>query len=400
MLVACSPADGSLDDDAAGTPDDGAGDEQGTGSEEAGAIAVLTRVTAPTGNVFYLHLLAELSPGTALDYAQAIEFPSASISANGGFLYLTNGEDLTITKYEVTDELQLEQLGRLSLQGTGAQAPAATQWDDAGNPYIVDSASLQVIRFDPEEMTLVDATAIPSQFAEREGLPVVITGSGGVALGERMWFNWSWVNYILPRAVMEVALAYVPLDGPPNFSSPILDERCPFSGGFPFVGPEGYLYTVGLTFLDAEAGEISGSCVLRLAPDADSFDPEYQIDLLAATDASFIGGTWPLADGSKLIVQYLAADGPQPASLAEYYATPEYRTALVDLATGEALELDVPRSVAGNWLGLSLDGDHFVQILAEAFDNAALVRVDPDGAVQTMVEAGSGADFRALERVR
>ena len=52
--------------------------------------------------------------------------------------------------------------------------------------------------------------------------------------------------------------------------------------------------------------------------------------LLAATSGVAVGGAWPTEQGRKLLVQYLAVDGPKPADASEFYSIPEYRTALVD----------------------------------------------------------------------
>lgn len=374
------------------------------GPGEGAAVAVLTGVVSPTGRTFLLHLIESLRPGTVLDVGRAIEFPAAAISAHGGFLYVVDEESLTVTKYSVTETLLIEEEGRLSLQGVGAQSPSRPHWDSAGQPYIVDPGSQQVIRFDPDRMTLLDATPFPAAFTEREGIPASVTAYEGVERDGRMWFNWSWVNFAQARAVLEVAVSSFAMgDGPPTFAAPLLDARCPFSGGYPFVGPEGDLYAVGLSFWDPAAQSLTGSCILRLPSGETAFDPDYRLDLLAATDASFIGGTWPMDEGRKLVVHYLAAEGPQPdmERLDLVYVTPEYRTAVIDLATGEAVEVDVPRTAIGTWFGLTLDGVPYIQLYPEAaFDNAVLTRIHPDGTAEVIMEAGSGADFRAIERIR
>ncbi|MEM7138698.1 MAG: hypothetical protein AAF500_19120 [Myxococcota bacterium] len=371
---------------------------------ETSAVAVLTGLVTPTGRTFLLHLMDELRPGTVLNPSDAFEFPDASISASGGFLYLVNNEDVTVTKYNVTDDFRLEDAGRFSMLRLGVQGAAAPQWDSSGRPYIVDTVSQQVVRFDPEQMVILDATPFPSQFRSREGIGVTVVGYEGVQRDERMWFNWSWVNYLEPRAVLEVALSSFPLgDEPPSFDAPIFDTRCPFSGGYPFLGPAGDLYTVGLSFLDVETDLPTGSCVLRVLPGESTFDPDYQLDLLAAADATVIGGAFPIDDGRKLVVHYLAKDDPQPDRnrLDLIYASTQYRTAVVDLATGVATEVEVPRTAIGSWKSLSLDGETYVQLYTEAqFDDARLTRIDSDGTAEVILTAGSASDFRDLVRIR
>lgn len=371
---------------------------------ETSAVAVLTGLVTPTGRTFLLHLLDELRPGTELDPSTAFEFADAAISANAGFLYLVNNEDVTVTKFAVTEDLQLEEAGRFSMLRVGVQGADAPQWDASGRPYIVDTVSQQVVRFDPEEMVIVDVTPFPSAFQSLEGLPVTVVAYEGVQRGDRMWFNWSWVSYLEPRAVLEVALSSFPLgDAPPSFDAPIFDARCPFSGGYPFLGPAGGIYTVGLSFLDSETDLPTGSCVLRVLPGESSFDPDYQLDLLAAAGATVIGGAFAIDDGRSLVVHYLGASDPQPDPdrLDLIYASTQYRTAVVDLETGATTEVDVPRTAIGNWANLTLDGETYVQLYTQAqFDDARLTRIDPDGTAEVVLTAGAASDFRGLARVR
>ena len=85
---------------------------------------------------------------------------------------------------------------------------------------------------------------------------------------------------------------------------------------------------------------------------------------------------------------------------AQFYSIPEYRTALVDLGTGDSIDVDVPKATIGNWFPLDLDGETFLQVYVEQFDNAELTRVRPDGSTEALLEAGSGADFLSVHRVR
>ena len=108
-LAACSS-----DDDSGGgavvPPDDG-------GSSNDSTVALFTRVSNPGSRNFYLHLLEEMPSGGVLDYSRAFEFGEAFMSVDSGFVYISDREAMSITKYAVTDERGIEELGTVSLQG-------------------------------------------------------------------------------------------------------------------------------------------------------------------------------------------------------------------------------------------------------------------------------------------
>ena len=392
LTVACGDDEG-----ASGSGGSGGAGGLPTSSE---ALIVTTRLRSPESDFAYLHVLESFPANRQLDYSRALEREIGYTSVDGEFVYFVDRTDVSITKYEVTEELQLREVGRMSLQGVGFQGAWEIQWH-AGTPYVLDPFSQDIVRFDPDSMTIVDTTAVPPEFlVERDGLNAGVMGYRGVVRDGRMWFNWAWVDYVDFRSVSEVTMSSFPLDGPPVFAEPISDARCPFNGSFPFSDPEDYIYAVGLSLWDPLATPNSPSCVLRVLPDRPEFDPEYELDLLAATNSVAVGGAWPTDQGRKLLVQYLAVDGPKPADASEFYSIPEYRTALVDLATGDSVDVDVPKATIGNWFPLDLDGETFLQVYVEQFDNAELTRVRPDGSTEALLEAGSGADFLSVHRVR
>ena len=364
------------------------------------AIAIMTRIQGPDTENFYVHIIEELPNGGVLDNSQALELPPSAISTDGGFLYVSNRENLTVTKYEVTANLQLRELERLSIQGLGAQFAPPAVWGGPGNPYLVDWNSYQIIRFDPEAMTLVDATPMPAEYINRSSLRAFVNYYDPAVRDDRMWFTWSWVDYGVPEALQEVSLASIPLEGPPEFSPLSTDTRCGFNGAFPFTGPEGHVYTVGLSLWDPVRTPNSPSCVLRLLPESTEFDPDYNLDLLEATDANAVGAAWPMDEGRKLLVMYIPTEGLQPANASEFYSIQAYRTGIVDLETGALTEVDLPMSSVGSWLSLSLDGDRLLQFYPDEFSNAELTRVNLDGSTETIVAVGENADFQFVLRVR
>ena len=214
-LAACSS-----DDDSGGgavvPPDDG-------GSSNDSTVALFTRVSNPGSRNFYLHLLEEMPSGGVLDYSRAFEFGEAFMSVDSGFVYISDREAMSITKYAVTDERGIEELGTVSLQGLGVQF-IGVYWAAPGQPYVVDTFSGQVVRWDPETMEIIDSTPVPPEFLFRENLPAFPWSWDAVTADGRAYFNWAWSDFEAQEAVMEGAIASFPLDDAPVFSNFVFDE--------------------------------------------------------------------------------------------------------------------------------------------------------------------------------
>jgi hypothetical protein len=381
------------------------------GSDETGAaaggegpvLAVFTRLTNPEGRNFYLHLMRETPRGGTLDYTKAFEFGEAYASIHGGFVYISDREAMTITKHAVTSDLKIEAKGTVSLQGLGV-AFAGIGWV-GDQPYVVDAESAQVVRFNPNDMTLIDSTPIPEAVLVRDGITGGSWSWNPVERDGRAYFGWSWMDYDAGKSASVVALASFPTSpAAPVFAEPVVDTRCKVNDGFPFLDAAKNIYVVGLGSWAPELGqERDPSCVVRIRPGATNFDPEYFLDLLAVVGARDIATSWPMAVGSKLLVQYWPESVPAPAADEEWWERSVLELAVVDLAAKTSVRVTgVKPGTSMSYFSLELDGERYVQVydLTGDLSDSTLYRVTPNGAAEVVVKAGPNSDFQNLGRVR
>jgi hypothetical protein len=256
-------------------------------------------------------------------------------------------------------------------------------------------------------MSITASADVDEALLERDGLPAQFqqgVSSGGRAFTAVNWRNWDTYEY---HAAAAIGFFDATLDLP---SLQVLeDDRCaPSVALSPFVGDDGAVYLVSDAALgfDAIANPTTATqalCVLRVKPGASTFDPDFFVDLRAATGSPGLYTAHPMA-GNRLLVNVWSpdvevADVATPEDPNWYWESPSFEYAIVDLTTGTSVPVPgLPRAPVQFSKTLRVDGINYVQLYRDDL-GSDLNRVDPDGSVTEVLNNGSGTDVQFIGRL-
>jgi hypothetical protein len=374
-----------------------------------GKLVIVSERESAEAALQYLHVLDGWPESKTLDYSQAIELPEfPSVFVQGSAVYVHVPDTGRVTKFVLDAGGQLRQDAEISFETYGAagfDAELIFAADDRA--YLVDEASAQIIAWNPASMTISASTDVDEAVLERDGLPVQFqqgVSSAGRAFTAVNWRNWDTYEY---RPAAAIGFFDATVNQP---SLQVLeDERCaPSVALSPFVGEGGDVYLVSDAALgfDAIANENATTqplCVLRIKPGATTFDPDFFVDLRAATGSPGFYTAHPMA-GSRLLVNVWSpavaiADVATPGDPSWYWESPYFEYVIVDLATGTSIPVPgLARAAVQFSKTLRVDGLNYVQLYRDD-RGSDLNRVDPDGTVTPVLNNGSGTDVQFIGRL-
>jgi hypothetical protein len=395
-LVAMAPAPA--------TGSDGPSGESDAADADSPAIVIVERVFAPEGRFYYASVVAEMPTGP-IDRASAREFTSADIEAYGGAFYLRDRESNKITRFTVSDDLELIEGASFSLQGFGLPAVRFHNvYLSAQRAYLVDRIGLRLIEWNPTSMALT-GNELSVDYIAKPGMPD-ISISPPVQVGSRIISSIAWEDsenqMIYPGTG---ALLFDPESSEP----PELVEDARLAGAYKVNDDGADAYVSGVAYAHAvysttPSGEpIPPSGVLRIANDEPRFDASYLIDLTAMTGSPGIYGIHRV-DERFLLVQMFDPGTPLDAYAThdDFFAAPEYIYGLVDTQEMSWRLVDtIPKAGAGNTLDHIVDGRLYVQAYEEIspdVEDAIIYEASPGG-VEEAFRVPSG-DLWYLKRIR
>lgn len=114
-----------------------------------------------------------LTEARTLDYCSSLELPGRArlyADAATGALMIGDGESVTLQRYALSQDGQLEPGARVSLQNQGVTAlgAQALAFISPTKAYYKDSAQAQVVVIHPQEMTVDAVLPLPAELI-REG---------------------------------------------------------------------------------------------------------------------------------------------------------------------------------------------------------------------------------------
>lgn len=415
-LVACgflliATGCGSDSDGSTGDGDNGAGDGDGdgdtsmagapSGDGDDSAILVAVFVRTPEGRNVYVGAEPKVPTGE-LDYSDYLEFGDVEANAHGGYVFVWDREPATMTRYDVTSDLQLDKGPTLSFREEGAGNATgfgATVYVSETRAYTLSSALDTVIVWDPKAMELTGTIDMnPPERAE--GLETY--PSPGHVVGDSVIWplrttQWDGENYF-PGVAVAVANA--------NTSDPgqiVEDDRCVGSDGS-HVDENGdlYLRAGGYWGSAAAYGEDAAdvrTCVLRIREGETTFDPDYLVDMKDLT-GSYVNFPWFHVKGSKYLAQVWDPETPLPESMDDYWDGAGLDALLVDIDTGDSEPYpDVEGYTVVSSVQFELDGVSYFQLseTSSAVEGSAdVVELHPSGIEKTFTLP----ELWALERIR
>ncbi|MCU0673399.1 MAG: hypothetical protein MUE69_11470 [Myxococcota bacterium] len=320
------------------------GDDEPTLEVDAGprsGVVFFSLTEGPEGRTGYLRELSSLDVGE-VDNADATEITgNARVYVPGdGRVFVGSGEAPTVTEH-VRDER-----GRLVPRRVVSLASFVSGGAPFGHVFVsADRALLfadDVVIWNPTEMILEGTTSLDD--AVREGRAP--SAGVGVRRGDRLYVPVSYA----PFPNVDDRMYVLVLDAEGAVIDVLEDDRGQQTGALE-LADDGTIYVAsdnGYVLPRFGTELVRPSVVLRILPDADGFDPEWSIDLRAATggdDATgfeYVGG-----DRGFVLVHERAL---VPAGAEEdprlHYESRSSRWWSLDLTSGEASRLDTIPAVA------------------------------------------------------
>lgn len=390
-LLACGDGGNNAE-----TEDDAGGGDQSddgeTGDEDERAYVVVNRVINPEGRAMFTSLLRELEGGE-LDIGTAIEQSGFSRTrAFGGKLYTFDGESGVVTRLRVDDDLQPApdslddgQPAQLSFAGLGITNFNAIQvFVDEQRAFFFDTLGEDlVVEWNPATMTITASS--PGGFL-REGLSAGL-GRPVTVTEDFITLPISWTNNLTFEFEPVTALAIVDLDSPGN-PTIIEDDRC--FGASSSFWHDGYVYVVAdnLGGIAATLGvDTPPPCLLRWQPGADSFDPDFYVDLAARTGYELIARGISRGDGTFVTQVYSSDVDPSTLSPIELIEGRYWQHALVDIDSDESRVISELEPASNSPVAWVIDGDYLITRTDDSIPAAVLYRLGEQGQPTELVDA-------------
>lgn len=355
--------------------------EHGDTSYALGSVVI----DADGNRTTYVQVIDSLDDGP-YDNTSAIELPgNGVVTADGKNIYVGLAEEPTWVKFSLDDTGKIAETGRLSLANTGVT------YIDYGYAIVDDETAVSVLSsipsvvvWNPKTMTIKGEIALDGLVREGYELEVWTTiAHDGLVYIPGRWADWEGgriypgvaMTIVDPHAMTVVAQAE--------------DDRCA-SGGRVVFAPDGYAYVMGdgrnysiQMFANASGGMAPDNCLLRIAPGATDFDPDYYYAIPSLTGGlQSISELDTAQDGSGTgFVKMFYPDKlppdvePVDFSFWDYPANKLWRLQLADPPTAEEVQ-GAPFATLG-FGGAALDGKLYSGESAEAA-TSAVYETDPD----------------------
>lgn len=381
---------GSKDAGPPGGAADGAGGGAGQGGGAAGlgggagaetpAFVIGTRVWDDTSTTSYFNVVSTLDAGTLVDLDDAIEVPGAAklyAIEDVGWFAVGGGEDPSIARYVLSQDGELEEREKISLQSYGVQS----LWDglyvvSETKLYYPDRANGQLIVINPTEMVIEGVVQLPE--AVREGYlslygytPLLRDGKLLFTVG---WFDWRETDSILGETGLVVLDTET--DTVERFE---VDERCGgITTGVVAGSGDAYFVSSALAAAAHRLGRLTTEpCALRVNAGEDSFDPGYLVKLADVTSSAISGEPVP-AGGSGVFLrvfdeaQGTITDESATVDLTGQAAWTWWRW---DLASGAAAPIESLAPSTADVLWFEVDGRVYGTQSTEDYSQTTLIEL-------------------------
>lgn len=282
LLGACASSDGASED--------GSEASDPTSGGASSRFVLVQRVISQDDRQQYVHVFDGL-PSGQLDSSEALEIPGyAQFNVYGGYLYVSNGDDMTLTRYEVTEDGSLHSIGRLSFIDFGITWSPVPEF--IGNEAWIWNGS-EVIIVDLERFEI--ATPEPLDFSGvYAGLPEALVPHAyatGASFQKptrvrdgKLYVTVSALNYddpLAPDGYFRQARVAVIDVARRELLDVIDDPRCQSDGDSSPIESDGGFYVTGTAAQTFETvwGDGAHTCLLRFDTTTGQFDPDGYIDV-------------------------------------------------------------------------------------------------------------------------
>lgn len=311
-----------------GDVEDASGDEGGneTGSTptEDALYVVVTQIFSAGSATSYAIVTDSLDAEANLDTSNALELPNRVLGLgipHSGQVFFAGRAAPTIDRYDVTDEGALIANGSVSFVNQAVESIGEYQGQlpffDEDSAYYFDSATGQIIAWNPSDMTVIGAIT-PTEMPIESPFPDPISdpapappsaanrltfSSSPIIVDSMIYLAAAWRND--DANAVGTRSAMVALDTTTHTASVVSTDLCGYARES-VLGDDGMIYVATEAFGAAtyriNPDFSSSPCLLRFDPSTQTFDETPVVDLLAAAgNATAVGSIFSAGSDAAFV---------------------------------------------------------------------------------------------------
>jgi len=381
---------------ACGGDDDDDGDPEPDAAMPSSAYLVVSRVVNPDGRSVYLSVLPDLAP-TTIDLADAHEVSGLSRAfVFDGAVFAMDGETGEIARYDVSPQRELVEADRLSMRNLGITGfSSAFAFISPTRAYYIDTRTLQVVVWNPQEM-VIDNTFSIADLA-REGMNIAVHAPQ--VGGNRVISAIGWSN--LQQAAFRPSVGLLVLDAQADELIAIVeDDRCAIGGGG-FFDAKGDFYVIGDTangvFEAFQPTTAPDACLLRLPVGESDFDSNFVERMADLAENPYFSGLDGTSDRHLLTRGFdPSVDLSTVTNPSDYLSLKAWLWRLIELDSRTPTEVALPTHVL-SFGPFSVDGAFYLPQFDEENQRTVLYRLDGDQPVESVASTG---EIQNIDKIR
>lgn len=357
-------------------------------AEELGPAYVLAQeITTPEGSEMLISILDDVGPqevdrGSAL----AVSGGARGVFSELGYVFVPNNEDFTLTRYEVSKDLDLVEPVVLSFGSFGLSMFGDFYVFGPERAYLTSRDGILVV-WDPTGMEILEDVAIEG--LERDDLlgtfpqgrdlsyaPREVANATGYLNLPVAWMDWDNVDAQPLMGMFSVSTT--------DASDQVLvTTGCSSVGIWALSGRDDKVYALGTPswgpFYNHGATELPGSAFARFDTQTRTFDESACVEVEPMTGGDEAGIALQYAPG-RFLLRTIDAATAEASSVDEYWSDIEFACSFYDgdidetgtITLSETPSMGVDGGCYGGVFGV--DGDAYFNIPAEGFESGALAR--------------------------
>ncbi len=275
-----------------------------TPSDTGPLYAITTQLITADTPQSYVILTNKVAGDGQLALDKAIEVPGRSLGMGipkSGALFVAGSEAATVTRYDLKNGA-LEKGQTVSFAGKGVTSIGEYQtqfhFASATKAYYFDGRTAQVIVWNPTEMTVLNAIAVPG--LSIEGATTTFASSPLVVKGDHVFMPVGW----RPSVGITKKAGVIAVDTRTDTAVLATDDRCGYVRDG-VTGPDGQIYfateTYGAAVYRVTGGDTPEPCLLKFDPVALKFDPDFYKPLSEFADGGTVGTLLPGPQGTAYV---------------------------------------------------------------------------------------------------
>lgn len=373
----------ACDDGATGSDDGGqTARDGGTGGDDFPLYVLHSAVESPDGRVNYFTLVPSLTERTTVDYTNSIEIsgrPRLYAQPGLGFFAIGDGEDVSITRYDVGADGSIVEGDRISFQpyGVTSMGAQAVYFASETRAYYKDPTQARIIVWNPTDMEVIETIDLPASLIRENR---IMSFGDWASRGNQAFFTVTHYSNTYDR--VDPGTTLVRVDTTTNQVTITEDDRCRELGDNAEIDGSIYFFSgvinaFGHAVYPDDAGQ--ENCILRIGPGSNTFDADY-VGSIAPALPEDRSGVVVTATGTNLwaqVVDLTVAPTAPGTTYGEWYAQgwTWWRIPL-DSTTG-ATQIT---TASGAYSSFAVAGEDFF-LLAET---------EPDYSSTTLLDVSSG----------